>query len=572
MFLPERFCVLIRRFLAAVCLVLLPPPGGSYASPPCPPTSLTLVERTATGAELQWTPGPGEVLGFKLRPSSIPGVHPDPAGYPGNTLAAVTWTTDDGYSDNLKYLPAFASRGLSFTAFVNSGTLGKPTRMTWSQLEYLHEQGVEIANHTRDHRALINDRALAIRYVGPAGTCVLTVEDNLLKTLVDGVPGLSIYLTDTSAQYIATLVQTLDDQPDYEATLLYSDAKQFATESRFLDEVEDLPIASTQPETLTTAVAVHDDDEMMYQILQCKMELENFLTAADPSYTCRFLAFPYHAHTQWAMSMLNSLGVVGARAGGRAPSPPFQSFGSYDLGYMTTYECPLQFPERPSNSWSEATTRSTYHDRLAVWKANQTWAILLSHNAAEADSEHVEWMVDEIASDPDVWLANFGEVSGYLSQFYIDVGNPIDGPGAPASAWIRDLAPTDSLYVVVTQYNSNREESTWSNELFIPSAASLGLPDNPVPPGLALGGRPNPFSSRVSLSYSLTEREPVVLRIHDVAGRLVKVLVNEVEDSGEQEILWNGTDDKGVRVATGVYFARLQAGEQRVTAKLFYAP
>jgi hypothetical protein len=70
--------------------------------------------------------------------------------------------------------------------------------------------------------------------------------------------------------------------------------------------------------------------------------------------------------------------------------------------------------------------------------------------------------------------------------------------------------------------------------------------------------RPNPFNPQTTIAFSLQNAGPVQLCIYDVAGRLVRTLVASHLDAGPHERLWNGRDDAGRRVASGVYVMRLQ--------------
>ena len=58
------------------------------------------------------------------------------------------------------------------------------------------------------------------------------------------------------------------------------------------------------------------------------------------------------------------------------------------------------------------------------------------------------------------------------------------------------------------------------------------------------------------------------IRIYDTAGRLVRNLIDERRLPGDYEELWDGRDDKGLEVASGVYFCRMTAGESNVTKKM----
>jgi hypothetical protein len=72
---------------------------------------------------------------------------------------------------------------------------------------------------------------------------------------------------------------------------------------------------------------------------------------------------------------------------------------------------------------------------------------------------------------------------------------------------------------------------------------------------------PNPFNPLTSISYTLpagVQNFPVMLSIHDVAGRLIRTLVNDTQPGGTYTVTWDGTDSRGLGVASGVYFSRLQ--------------
>ena len=69
---------------------------------------------------------------------------------------------------------------------------------------------------------------------------------------------------------------------------------------------------------------------------------------------------------------------------------------------------------------------------------------------------------------------------------------------------------------------------------------------------------PNPFNPRTTLSFILPQANHVQLRIYGLNGRLITTLVNETMTSGPHEICWNGQDEHGWAVASGVFFGRLK--------------
>ncbi len=79
---------------------------------------------------------------------------------------------------------------------------------------------------------------------------------------------------------------------------------------------------------------------------------------------------------------------------------------------------------------------------------------------------------------------------------------------------------------------------------------------------------PNPFNPHTSIGYSLAEAAPVTLAIYDVSGRRVRTLVRATQAAGEHSVVWDGTDERGSTLASGIYTARLETGAQVETRRL----
>jgi hypothetical protein len=69
---------------------------------------------------------------------------------------------------------------------------------------------------------------------------------------------------------------------------------------------------------------------------------------------------------------------------------------------------------------------------------------------------------------------------------------------------------------------------------------------------------PNPFNPVTYISYQLPENTKVKLKIYNITGQLVKVLVDELQRGGYYNIKWDGRDDKGNTVSSGLYIYRLE--------------
>jgi hypothetical protein len=73
--------------------------------------------------------------------------------------------------------------------------------------------------------------------------------------------------------------------------------------------------------------------------------------------------------------------------------------------------------------------------------------------------------------------------------------------------------------------------------------------------------RPNPFAGETELRFTLAQPTHVTLSIYDVAGRLVRRLVNEKRAAGQHAVIWTGRDNDDRPLPAGVYFSRLVAGD-----------
>lgn len=76
---------------------------------------------------------------------------------------------------------------------------------------------------------------------------------------------------------------------------------------------------------------------------------------------------------------------------------------------------------------------------------------------------------------------------------------------------------------------------------------------------------PNPSRGNTTISYSLEETTHAEIKIYDLAGKLLKTVLDEKQAPGIYKIMWNGTDKNGKEVNSGLYLIRLQAGRQIIT-------
>jgi hypothetical protein len=79
---------------------------------------------------------------------------------------------------------------------------------------------------------------------------------------------------------------------------------------------------------------------------------------------------------------------------------------------------------------------------------------------------------------------------------------------------------------------------------------------------------PNPFNPQTRVEFTLADRSQVRLEVFDAQGRLVRALVDEALPAGRHQAIWDGTDLGGRRMASGLYFYRLRAGDYESVKKM----
>jgi len=83
-----------------------------------------------------------------------------------------------------------------------------------------------------------------------------------------------------------------------------------------------------------------------------------------------------------------------------------------------------------------------------------------------------------------------------------------------------------------------------------------------------VGNYPNPFNPETRIAFTTRENGPVSIDIFNIKGQKVRSLLNENKEAGNHSVLWNGKDDNGKNVASGVFFYRMKSGKYTSTKKM----
>jgi len=147
---------------------------------------------------------------------------------------------------------------------------------------------------------------------------------------------------------------------------------------------------------------------------------------------------------------------------------------------------------------------------------------------------------------------------------------PVFGPGEPG-AWDDLVVAAPVVLLTDTEfwmyYGGSRDFESFSWGLATAELVPSAVPGN---------GRirldqnfPNPFNPRTTIQFTLTDPARVILEIYDAAGRHVRRLIDgRMMSAGTHRTPWNGRDDTGREVASGVYFYHFKAGDSRWTKSM----
>jgi beta-lactamase superfamily II metal-dependent hydrolase len=142
-------------------------------------------------------------------------------------------------------------------------------------------------------------------------------------------------------------------------------------------------------------------------------------------------------------------------------------------------------------------------------------------------------------------------------------------PNDSVYVWTVPDTPSDSCIVKVVAYDSALNTGAdVSDSLFsIESEVGVGVVGEVARFGL-LENHPNPFNPLTRIEFSLDEAARVSVKIYDISGKVVRTLVEETMPAGRHRAFWNGEDENGRSVVSGIYICRLEAEGKTAMRKM----
>jgi len=154
---------------------------------------------------------------------------------------------------------------------------------------------------------------------------------------------------------------------------------------------------------------------------------------------------------------------------------------------------------------------------------------------------------------------------------YVSPGDYVEAP-VNWTEFVYDLSAYDGQSVWIgVRCVSNDAFVFYVDDFTIHSDGGYVGNDDPGAPAIVTelrGNYPNPFNPSTTITFSVKESAPVTIGVYNVKGQLVKTLVNEEKASGNHSVVWDGRDNNGRSVSSGVYFYKMNAGKYSSTRKM----
>jgi hypothetical protein len=192
------------------------------------------------------------------------------------------------------------------------------------------------------------------------------------------------------------------------------------------------------------------------------------------------------------------------------------------------------------------------------------------------------WYAAGISSTVDVAVTSFfGELKDdvVLLSWTASASSPFDGFNVYRSpSTEQEFSRINDELIAKERGNTYQDETALPGQSYLyrigavstegetySQAISITIPPKPT---TLYQNYPNPFNPSTSITFYLPKQQHVTVSIYDVKGGRIRTLVEGTKSVGRHVILWDGKNDNGSQVGSGVYYYRLKAGKDIITKKL----
>ena len=129
---------------------------------------------------------------------------------------------------------------------------------------------------------------------------------------------------------------------------------------------------------------------------------------------------------------------------------------------------------------------------------------------------------------------------------------PVAVPNEPICCQMPKNEPPLSQSQISVIYN-------WINEGALETGQVVSVQNEKNDNGKYFYNYPNPFNSRTNISYYVDSNENISISIYDMMGREIKSIVDQLHNKGNYAVIWDGEDNLGNKIATGLYLIIYQS-------------
>ncbi len=237
------------------------------------------------------------------------------------------------------------------------------------------------------------------------------------------------------------------------------------------------------------------------------------------------------------------------------------------------YDSSLPSAQRPNVRLQAPIEYHMATDHTAV----QAYEAVLAQGGASLKRDAVDTrIINEVRTGTATYGGAFGanrgiidtqtSVGGWPTLNSLPAPTDTDKDGMP-DAWENQQGLNPNL---ATDRNLNTSPDGYTNlELYLNSLVAGTLTSAKEEQEAILNTvYPNPFAGSTTIAFTVNHKSLVKLTISDVTGKEIAVLKNEITTPGSHQVLWNGTNDQGATLPAGLYFYRLQVGQDQVVKRV----
>ncbi len=282
---------------------------------------------------------------------------------------------------------------------------------------------------------------------------------------------------------------------------------------------------------------------------------------------------------------------------------------TYTVAFEATWSAATHPTDFPSNPHFSGLVGGTHDGSVTFWETGQLASLGIKRMAEWGSQTQ---LLDEVQDAINAGQAETAIAGPGLGDSPGSVSTTIElTPEYPLVTMVSMVAPSPDWFIGVGNLNL-RPGGVWLQEFVVElfaydagtdSGPSYASPDQPtVPPepiapitgfpfteGVSLGtftftadfvadvpesplfsatAFPNPFNPQTTIAWELPAASNLRVEIHDLRGRLVRRLRNQLTAAGPGRVTWNGQDDSGNQAGSGLYFARVITEIGTLTQKL----